>query len=1154
MNLFSEKDRAHLSVAKQVDAPGVTAIGRAFGGCRRAIIQDTLKAPDDQLRRIYMFRFINVMTAVLIVVLAVCIPIANASTIVFGEDGANQDLTGSSAGSSWSSSDEFIIAGDCYVPDDSTLTIGSGVTVKFDYDYGGDNTGYPEIQVKGILKCNGTSSNHVTFTNDSDTTRGLFKGLHLMGDSTSTYNYEGKMEGTYVDFYYGGADSGLVTVGERAILDLNHCIIRRSGFHGIYIYEEGSKVVLDTCHIDSSLESGISWSFNENHNCILQVDGCMFEDNQGGDIVMPQPPPDPEPMPFVRGSTFICYGLENRWGAAIILPADGEEREFGIVGSILNNYFVGQRFGGNPDNQNIPNKIGILIFDGTVTADQELFEIGNNVFAGVSIGIYIEGLDFERQEGQETWILSLRVHNNVFWACEESGLFFEFYSHEAGPDWPEDNIILEYNLFGAGIGDFDIEFNENQVDDPIVPENNAFKNDDRLSNCVYDDDCRIDELGDDWNLVNEVGNWPGGAHRPDFDSYDFHILKDSGVNTLLNWGPVNSRQDPDDSPADIGCYGGPYANRGIGEEGSHPGGVNVNNHQYDQPFYVKLMGGNWQANSLIWNNVYYLYQDFTVPVNFTYTMSAGAWIITKDDGIDFFVNGTLDADGTEADPIRFADGTDADGFGGDTWEGIQFTTTATTDCLLDYVEICGTDNNSSGIHIDNVDGAAHMTISNCHVYQNGDYGIWIEDNSEVDIVGCQVNNNGSDGIYIDDSVAGEITIDNVNVHHNGESGIRLHDAIPDIDNLDGNSVSRFNLNTLYGMELDGSDPDLNDYPDHGNTEFEDNTDSAVWLTIDSSPTVINGYNDFEPNGQLAIEYAADPDPGILGAWRNWWGTDSPTDALFNYPDNVSYEFYPNDQGNVDNLSAFEIAKRAFDSGDYEESIALFERAVFDRDNYTERFAALRYLKGAYKHAGMDFEDLRTFYTRAANRIEEPRIAFEAGRQNALTLKLTGEYEDLIDLLTARRRILENRADSIRNEMDLFKVVNLLERRNNRLNGIDSDTDYRAEYDKLMDMWNDALDNGNENTEILPHSVDITSVYPNPFNNSTTIRYSLKEDLKAEVAIYNACGQQVDVLHSGHQKAGNYSLNWNADGVSSGVYFIRLSTPETTVTRKTLLIQ
>ena len=101
-------------------------------------------------------------------------------------------------------------------------------------------------------------------------------------------------------------------------------------------------------------------------------------------------------------------------------------------------------------------------------------------------------------------------------------------------------------------------------------------------------------------------------------------------------------------------------------------------------------------------------------------------------------------------------------------------------------------------------------------------------------------------------------------------------------------------------------------------------------------------------------------------------------------------------------------------------------------------------------------------------------------------------------------------------------------------------------------WVNSVENESRRTGLDSHK--ILFAYPNPFNNSTTIRYSLNNDLKVEVAIYNACGQQVDVLHSGHQKAGNYSLNWKADNINSGFYFIRLSTPEMTVTSKTLLIR
>ncbi len=80
-------------------------------------------------------------------------------------------------------------------------------------------------------------------------------------------------------------------------------------------------------------------------------------------------------------------------------------------------------------------------------------------------------------------------------------------------------------------------------------------------------------------------------------------------------------------------------------------------------------------------------------------------------------------------------------------------------------------------------------------------------------------------------------------------------------------------------------------------------------------------------------------------------------------------------------------------------------------------------------------------------------------------------------------------------------------------------------------------------------------FPNPFNPSTTINYQLPKNSTVDLAIYNMLGQRVATLVSGKQTAGRYSLQWDASGFASGVYFYRLKTAKGIVlTRKLVLLK
>jgi hypothetical protein len=63
-----------------------------------------------------------------------------------------------------------------------------------------------------------------------------------------------------------------------------------------------------------------------------------------------------------------------------------------------------------------------------------------------------------------------------------------------------------------------------------------------------------------------------------------------------------------------------------------------------------------------------------------------------------------------------------------------------------------------------------------------------------------------------------------------------------------------------------------------------------------------------------------------------------------------------------------------------------------------------------------------------------------------------------------------------------------------------------------------------------------SIFPNPFNPSTNIEFTLNKSAVLDIDVFNIRGQQVTRLASGNKAAGTYTLNFNASGLPSGVYF------------------
>lgn len=84
-------------------------------------------------------------------------------------------------------------------------------------------------------------------------------------------------------------------------------------------------------------------------------------------------------------------------------------------------------------------------------------------------------------------------------------------------------------------------------------------------------------------------------------------------------------------------------------------------------------------------------------------------------------------------------------------------------------------------------------------------------------------------------------------------------------------------------------------------------------------------------------------------------------------------------------------------------------------------------------------------------------------------------------------------------------------------------------------------------------------YPNPFNPTTTISFSLPDEQEIELTIHNIKGQKVKRLINGQLTAGNHTMIWdgkdtNGKSVGTGIYFYKLKTGNDVLTRKMLILK
>ena len=95
---------------------------------------------------------------------------------------------------------------------------------------------------------------------------------------------------------------------------------------------------------------------------------------------------------------------------------------------------------------------------------------------------------------------------------------------------------------------------------------------------------------------------------------------------------------------------------------------------------------------------------------------------------------------------------------------------------------------------------------------------------------------------------------------------------------------------------------------------------------------------------------------------------------------------------------------------------------------------------------------------------------------------------------------------------------------------------------------------NDNVVVKEMKTELLDNFPNPFNPSTKISYSLKTEGKVSLKIYNTLGEEVITLVDEIKPAGIYESEFNASELPSGIYIYRMQSGEYVSSKKMLLIK
>ena len=94
----------------------------------------------------------------------------------------------------------------------------------------------------------------------------------------------------------------------------------------------------------------------------------------------------------------------------------------------------------------------------------------------------------------------------------------------------------------------------------------------------------------------------------------------------------------------------------------------------------------------------------------------------------------------------------------------------------------------------------------------------------------------------------------------------------------------------------------------------------------------------------------------------------------------------------------------------------------------------------------------------------------------------------------------------------------------------------------------------DRSETLPMGFTLEQNFPNPFNPSTTIRFSMKHADHVVLKMFNIAGQEVFTLLDGKSSSGNHAVQFNANDLGSGTYFYSLTVGKQSSVKKMVLIK
>jgi hypothetical protein len=312
---------------------------------------------------------------------------------------------------------------------------------------------------------------------------------------------------------------------------------------------------------------------------------------------------------------------------------------------------------------------------------------------------------------------------------------------------------------------------------------------------------------------------------------------------------------------------------------------------------------------------------------------------------------------------------------------------------------------------------------------------------------------------------------------------------------------------------------------------------------------------------------------------NWWGTPNPDDGFFDpeadfdYSNPLSSAPYP--AWNIDppEWLAFAQAVDLENAGSYSSAIDAYMDIVED---YTETSVAMESIKRIFYLTNLtngSFANLQAYYQDIVDTCTFVPIARAADELITRCLVEAAEFQDALDRCEEVIANPPSVADSVFAVIEAGYVYLAAAAGGGGLDVLEpvgiypqmqpaSLEDYRHRCEQAMKLILSTEDEQltyKKELAAIPTGFSLSKPYPNPFNASTRISYSLLEARDVNLAVYDVLGRKVVTLLDDRQEAGEHDVVWYGQSstgipVSSGIYFIRMSTETGVQSAKMLLLK